>query len=876
MRSLRIGASAAVLSSVVWAPAVAMAQQSHSFCVPGRPMVNPSPAGTDSTTSQVVANVCSKTAFASCCNQSGGRWSMACVQQGADFARQSNLSGGDVCGRYAWTQGPIAGTQQFYPRDFNLFTLAGDASTFRDVQGAVAIQGNASTSGFNLDWTQQERIGLVANGSVTLANGTLFGNSAFGTTFTASGVTFVGGSRPTAPSHPIDFAGAATKLQAMSTALTLYTSTPATKTNSTVTFRGTDPELNVFTVSTSLFAGTTEYTFDVPAGSAAIVNVSGATPNIQNAGIDMVSGSPSNNKILWNFIDATSLTLQSVMFPGSILAPNAAAHLINGKVSGTVVVKSALQTTAELYRFPLVMGGCTGCLCMDTTWSCSDDTSMDDRGRATDINYEAGFLEIPGGAYVAENLNRTSPKHRVWYSFQPAAVTPKTKPLAVFFNGGPGAATTAFLFAFNTGHWTFDPQVTGPGGGLSSNPANWQQLANLLYIDAPGTGFSYPLPLDDGTKPSVGIDIDRDSGIFLRIITRFLARHPTLQKNPVLIVGESYGGTRATLMLSYLYNYQTLVNSTAPYRDTALHDELLAYFSAVFGTQSPTTAQIGQTFNHQVLIDPAVEGNIQLGHNTGQDRSVCLAANFDPYNCDQPTNFSPGLEATAGANIVKLATLNVALQANPRTIAWFQASARTNAYGRSNGTIISAPEFTAAFGTLGASDTYLISQNSDVQVGYLDANGRSRDWFSAGLAIGNNFLANVTNVTSFITYGLFDTVIWGPAIAVAAGDGSFSNLIATSAIDQVPRTGIVRPGWIELGYQSGAKKEIRFPTYSSGHTVSMRQPSQLLADVTQWYTATTTPSSGSALTAEPPAVSQAQVPVPARPFTTAPGPFLGP
>src|SRR5262249_22208545 len=130
-------------------------------------------------------------------------------------------------------------------------------------------------------------------------------------------------------------------------------------------------------------------------------------------------------------------------------------------------------TTSELYRAPLVIPGCTGCLCQDATWSCTADTSLDDRGRATDVNNEAGFLEIPGGGYVSENKNRTSPKHRIWYSFQPAAVTPQTKPLAVFFNGGPGAATTSFLFAFNTGHWTFDPQVTGPANGLASNPSSW-------------------------------------------------------------------------------------------------------------------------------------------------------------------------------------------------------------------------------------------------------------------------------------------------------------------------------------------------------------------------------------------------------------------
>jgi len=58
----------------------------------------------------------------SCCSS---RWSLACVQKAADYAL--TLHAGDVCGRYAWAQGPIANTQQYYPRDFSLFTW-GDAT----------------------------------------------------------------------------------------------------------------------------------------------------------------------------------------------------------------------------------------------------------------------------------------------------------------------------------------------------------------------------------------------------------------------------------------------------------------------------------------------------------------------------------------------------------------------------------------------------------------------------------------------------------------------------------------------------------------------------------------------------------------------------
>ncbi len=66
-----------------------------------------------------------------------------------------------------------------------------------------------------------------------------------------------------------------------------------------------------------------------------------------------------------------------------------------------------------------------------------------------------------------------------------------------------------------------------------------------LYIDAPATGFSYPLDDDigDGVEPDIGIDIDRDTSNVLRVLLRFLQRHPGLHDNPIIFVGESSAGS---------------------------------------------------------------------------------------------------------------------------------------------------------------------------------------------------------------------------------------------------------------------------------------------------------------------------------------------
>jgi hypothetical protein len=519
-------------------------------------------------------------------------------------------------------------------------------------------------------------------------------------------------------------------------------------------------------------------------------------------------------------------------------------------------------------------GSCCGCLCRDPSWSCSADTCVDPSDHAIGLGPEAGFFEIDGGSYVAESQARTSPTHRIWYSFQPATATPESKPLAVFFNGGPGTSTSAYLFAFNTAPWTLDPAAVG-AQEIVADPTSWASFANLLYIDAPGTGFSYPLALADGTQPSVGIDLDRDAADVIRVVVRFLDRHPALQSGPVVIVGESYGGTRSTLMLDRLLNYQELATTGAVYQDAGLQADLLSHFAAVYpGTaaESVTPTQIASQFGHQVLIEPVVAGSNQWDINT-PDTSVCVP-NYEPYQCDEPDGWDNQVTTAAGNSLVTLATMKQALGVDPTTIAWMHASARTNAYGRSPSLGLAAPDLVATFGTLNSNDTYFILLNTLVENGY---SSTSRYWMDP--SIGISFLDDVVYVDTFITNARLDMVVWAPAIPTALED--YTNIVTGVTVDMTPQTGFDRPGWIEVAYQAGlapplGTREIRFPSYTTGgHSVSMKAPAPLLADVTQWYGQTASasvahlPSSFEVAPAIRPPVTPAAT-------TPQPRPFLGP
>ncbi len=662
----------------------------------------------------------------------------------------------------------------------------------------------------------------------------------------------------------------------MSQALKAYDSIPAVKQYNTLTMTGTDPELNVFAISQSQLSNTYSFVINVPFGASVIINVAGGSPILANAGF---SGAVAQNQILWNFPDAGSLTMTGVGLPGSILAPSASAQLRNGSVTGTVVVGSAVQgADIELYSAPFRIPSSVGARAVakvDPTWSMTGNVTDDQS--ATDLTNEAGFIQIDGGPYIAETKPRISPINRVWYTFLPAQVQPKTKPLAVFFNGGPGSATTSLLFAFNTANWTLDPNVVGSNRIVANTAANWGQFANLLYIDAAATGFSYPIANDDGSKADIGIDIDRDAGDFDRVLLRFLRRHPQIMNNRIIIVGESYGGTRATEMLAKLYGYASIVSPTSPYIDLQLNNEETSYFNAVFGTPTPSIAQIATKFGHQALIEPVVAGNYQLkdftvgqtvngnsvqfpatncmtptcssiipGLSGGQTGAMC-----DDYNCDKPANWSSNLENTAALNLVDLSVLTTAVGANIRNIEWLKPSSRTKAYGRGtgDGDVISAPSLSVAFGTLNAEDNYYLTQNEWVEQGYASGTpNAARTWPipGSGLIDATAFANNVHNgVSTFITATKFDLIVYTPEIPYGIAHLIFDNPSSTlsalvSSVNYNPLgvTGLPRPGTMSFSYQpSGATNSvITMPQfYSSGHSVTMRAPAELLADVKQWY-----------------------------------------
>ena len=260
---------------------------------------------------------------------------------------------------------------------------------------------------------------------------------------------------------------------------------------------------------------------------------------------------------------------------------------------------------------------------------------------AKDLKSEAGFVEVKPIDYtLADNgkkssggRNYTTITHNIFYSFFPADKEATSKPLFVMLNGGPGAATATNLFSMNTAPYTLDRERQGDGNnsGYAKNKYSWTSLGNLLYIDAPATGFSYmvaswarnPISRTKMILRGGNFNPEIDAAQIIRVILRFLKAHKEIQANEVILVGESYGGTRVSAMLNMLlFSSHYGKHGDRVYRDPALVEEITTHFKEALliadnqGTESAPSGKItpedaAKQFGKQILIQPSLSGPYQ-------------------------------------------------------------------------------------------------------------------------------------------------------------------------------------------------------------------------------------------------------------------------
>jgi choice-of-anchor A domain-containing protein len=242
---------------------------------------------------------------------------------------------------------------------FNLFIL-GDLTQRRSVlYGRVAVGGNATLEycriGDAMPRSRENRADLVVGGTLVFTNGTVAKGGIVAASATLTHVGIPHGRLGEAPL--VDFASHGPALTQLSTSLGQLPAngTTAIRERSNlkkqITLAGMEQRLNIFAISGQDLAATQTLIIKVPAGSSVLINITGPASRFQSLGFAI--GNTNRQQILYNFYEATDLTLNDDRIQGSILAPQAKITLVAGRVNGTLI-GAALTGSGVTWPDPFV------------------------------------------------------------------------------------------------------------------------------------------------------------------------------------------------------------------------------------------------------------------------------------------------------------------------------------------------------------------------------------------------------------------------------------------------------------------------------------------------------------------------------------------
>jgi carboxypeptidase C (cathepsin A) len=125
------------------------------------------------------------------------------------------------------------------------------------------------------------------------------------------------------------------------------------------------------------------------------------------------------------------------------------------------------------------------------------------------------------------------------------------RPVTFLFNGGPGSSTVwLHMGAFGPKRVVTADDTHTPAAPYSvvNNDYSLLDVSDLVFVDAPGTGFSR-ISGKDREKAFYGVDPDAQA--FADFISQFLAKYGRWNA-PKYMFGESYGTTRSAVLSSVL------------------------------------------------------------------------------------------------------------------------------------------------------------------------------------------------------------------------------------------------------------------------------------------------------------------------------------
>lgn len=155
----------------------------------------------------------------------------------------------------------------------------------------------------------------------------------------------------------------------------------------------------------------------------------------------------------------------------------------------------------------------------------------------------------PEGAPSNQNPSAEASMFYVAY-FRKGAAS-EARPVTFLFNGGPGSSTVwLHMGAFGPKRVVTADNTHSPAApyAIVNNDQSLLDASDLVFVDAPGTGFSR---ISGKDKEKAFYGVDADAHAFAEFITGFLSKY-SRWNSPKYLFGESYGTTRSAALINLL------------------------------------------------------------------------------------------------------------------------------------------------------------------------------------------------------------------------------------------------------------------------------------------------------------------------------------
>lgn len=145
----------------------------------------------------------------------------------------------------------------------------------------------------------------------------------------------------------------------------------------------------------------------------------------------------------------------------------------------------------------------------------------------------ASIAEAPCAGLLCDGAG----EHGLFYWLVTKNADGAPAPTILWTNGGPGSTSFWGFFTEN------GPYAIFPDGTLAERSFAWNNSANYLIFDHPlGVGLSFAP--DEALPGDVRTGVDQ----WYRALAHLVERHPELAAEPLVLAGESYGGTYVPLL----------------------------------------------------------------------------------------------------------------------------------------------------------------------------------------------------------------------------------------------------------------------------------------------------------------------------------------